>query len=346
MMRVSAVFVLPLLIFFVACSQSPAPVSNFGQSPGAGSAGVHNVVTGDTLYSISKRYQIPMRDIAVENRLSAPFKLYDGQRLKLPPPQVYTVRSGDTLYEISRLFGVNQSEIARTNNLRSPYTLQPGQNLRLPSAARVAPKIATVRPSTSSVPHGSSSSAQSASSSSSSTVTPSAKPNETLTAQSTKAKSSTGSSKSLSKSSSKPSSKPSSSTKTASIPKRSSSKFGWPLRGKVVSSFGPKKNGLHNDGINISAPKGTPVRAAENGVVVYAGSALKGSGNLILLRHDGQWMTAYGHMNGLVAKKGDTIKRGQTIGTVGSSGSVSTPQLHFEVRRGTEALNPKNYLDK
>ncbi len=331
MMRVSAVYIIPLLFFFVACSQSPAPVSNFGQSPGAGSAGVHNVVSGDTLYSISKRYQIPMRDIAVENRLRAPFKLYDGQRLKLPPPQVYTVRSGDTLYEISRLFGVNQSEIARTNNLRSPYTLYPGQNLRLPSAARVAPKIATVRPSTS-APQRSSSSSHSASSSSS--VASSAKTNKSSAPKSSMAKSSTASSK------------PSSPTKTASIPKRSSSKFGWPLRGKLVSSFGPKKNGLHNDGINISAPKGTPVRAAENGVVVYAGSALKGSGNLILLRHDGQWMTAYAHMDGLMAKKGDTIRRGQTIGTVGSSGSVSTPQLHFEVRRGTEALNPKNYLDK
>lgn len=128
------------------------------------------------------------------------------------------------------------------------------------------------------------------------------------------------------------------------VPKRSGSKFDWPVNGKIASSYGPKEGGLHNDGINILAKRGTPVKVAENGVVVYTGSELKGYGNLVLVKHEDRWMTAYAHLEDTLIKKGQTIKRGQTLGTVGSSGNVSTPQLHFEVRRGVNAVNPKAYL--
>ena len=128
-------------------------------------------------------------------------------------------------------------------------------------------------------------------------------------------------------------------------PARSSSKFLSPVKGEIISSYGPKKGGLHNDGVNIRAARGSAVKAAENGVVVYAGNELKGSGNLILVRHADRWMTAYAHLDGVSVKRGDVLKRGQVIGTVGSTGSVDSPQLHFEVRRGTEALNPKLYID-
>ncbi len=128
-------------------------------------------------------------------------------------------------------------------------------------------------------------------------------------------------------------------------PKRASSKFLKPVNGKVISNYGAKKSGLHNDGINIAAARGASVKAAENGVVVYTGNALKGSGNLILLRHDNQWMTAYAHLDSIGVKQGQTIKRGSVIGKVGSTGGVSTPQLHFEVRRGTSAMNPTKYME-
>ena len=128
-------------------------------------------------------------------------------------------------------------------------------------------------------------------------------------------------------------------------PKRASSKFLRPVRGRVISNYGAKKSGLHNDGINIAAPRGTPVKVAENGVVVYAGNALKGSGNLVLVRHDDQWMTAYAHLGNIAVKKGQLLKRGVRIGKVGSTGSVSSPQLHFEVRRGTSAMNPVRYME-
>jgi len=120
--------------------------------------------------------------------------------------------------------------------------------------------------------------------------------------------------------------------------------FMRPVSGRVISSFGPKDGGLHNDGINIKAARGTPVRAAENGVVVYAGDDLEGYGNLILVRHQGNKMTAYAHLDKMLAQKGATVQRGESIGTVGSTGAVDTPQLHFEIREGSTPLNPDRYL--
>ncbi|GJL85279.1 MAG: hypothetical protein DHS20C02_10540 [Micavibrio sp.] len=323
-----------ILFLLTAClgAQSPAPVSHYGRSQGAGSAGIHTVVHGDTLWSISQRYNMAQRDIAVKNKLNAPFALIAGQRLWLPPPMEYKVRQGDTLYEVSRVFGVNTNEIARLNNLRSPYIMKPGQVLQMPSVTRKTIELEQegyeVATTSRALPTG--------------TVErevlgapgPTTKPGKAPVKQAAIDPAHKGTIKP------KPKSKISKRT-----PKRSSGKFLHPVKGEVISRYGPKKSGLHNDGINIKAPRGTPVRAAENGVVVYAGSELKGSGNLVLVRHDGRWMSAYAHMDKTMIKRGDTIKRGQTIGTVGTSGSVSTPQLHFELRRGTEAINPDRYLE-
>ena len=296
----------------------------YGTQQGAGSAGIHTVIPGDTLYKISERYDIAMRDIALANRLQAPFKVSPGMRLKMPPPQKYKARPGDTLYSISRLFGVNTSEIAEMNNLRAPYKVEPGQTLRLPTVTRkTAPPPRAVIASVPKVEKP---------------VQIAPLPGQKPVAAPEKAEEVAAVSV--------PSAKPEPKAKiTAQTPKRASNKFLRPVEGSIISSYGPKENGLHNDGINISAPAGAPVRAADNGVVVYAGNELKGSGNLVLVRHEGRWMTAYAHMGNIQIKRGDVIKRGQTIGTVGSTGSVDSPQLHFEVRRGTEAINPKQYLE-
>lgn len=122
--------------------------------------------------------------------------------------------------------------------------------------------------------------------------------------------------------------------------------FDWPLRGRVVSRFGAKAKGLHNDGINIAAPRGAPVRAAQNGVVVYAGNELRGFGNLLLLKHANGWVTAYAHNDTLMVKRGDKVNKGAAIARVGSSGSVSKPQLHFEVRKGKRPVDPTRYLPR
>lgn len=120
--------------------------------------------------------------------------------------------------------------------------------------------------------------------------------------------------------------------------------FIWPVKGDVVSDFGPLGKGQNNDGVNIAAARGTPIRATENGVVAYVGNELKGFGNLLLIKHSGGWVSAYAHADQLMVHKGDTVKRGQQIATVGSSGGVDAPQLHFELRKGTEAVNPTDYL--
>jgi murein DD-endopeptidase MepM/ murein hydrolase activator NlpD len=132
----------------------------------------------------------------------------------------------------------------------------------------------------------------------------------------------------------------------ATPPPRASRLFLWPVQGRIVSDFGPKPGGLHNDGINIAAARGTPVQAAENGVVVYAGNELRGFGNLLLVRHADGWVTAYGHCDQLLVRRGQQVRRGQTIAKVGSTGNVRAPQLHFEVRRGTRPVNPNEYLEQ
>ncbi len=132
----------------------------------------------------------------------------------------------------------------------------------------------------------------------------------------------------------------------AAPPPSSGKGFLWPVRGRVISGFGGKSKGLQNDGINIQAERGAPVRAVENGVVAYAGNELRGFGNLLLIKHSGGWITAYAHNQALMVKRGDKIVKGQNIATVGSTGSVTTPQLHFEMRRGKRAVDPLKHLPK
>ena len=116
------------------------------------------------------------------------------------------------------------------------------------------------------------------------------------------------------------------------------------LKSKVMSRYGNKPGGLKNEGINIAVPEGTSIRAAEGGVVAYAGNELKGYGNLVLIRHPGGYVTAYAHAKELFVKRGDKIERGAVIAKAGQTGSVSSPQLHFEVRKGATALDPNKYL--
>jgi murein DD-endopeptidase MepM/ murein hydrolase activator NlpD len=123
------------------------------------------------------------------------------------------------------------------------------------------------------------------------------------------------------------------------------SRFVWPVRGQIISSFGKRASGVHNDGINIAAEPGSSVKAAESGVVVYAGNELAGYGNLLLIRHSNGFVTAYAHNKKLLVSKGDNVRRGETIALVGSTGDVDRPQLHFEIRKGDRAVDPGRYLE-
>ena len=255
------------------------------------------IQNGDTLYAVSRRTGVPVRDLIDANHLDPPFTLTTGQTLTVPQQRRQVVRAGDTLYSIANQYGVDMSTLASANNLQPPYTLRVGDSLLLPAAPEQVAAQGGLSPPTTGAP-GAAASAP-------------AKPKGPLPA-----------------------------------PPPRGGRFLWPVsvKGKVVERFGAGSNGTHNDGINIAAPKGTPVRAADAGVVAYAGNELKGYGNLLLIKHAGGWMTAYAHNDALLVKRGETVKRGQEIAKVGSTGVNGPPQLHFEIRRGTKALDPDQYL--
>ena len=235
------------------------------------------------------------------------------------------VASGDTLYSLSRKYSVPVNDLAVINKLNPPFNLKVGQKIRVPNLARVA--VETTGKTTAKVVEKSQKfSVENKSVQQKSGV---AKPGGKVAIKQPEKKISSDPSKKLPK-----------------INARSSSKFSWPVRGKILSNYGAKTNGLFNDGINIGATRGAVVGAAENGVVAYAGNEVKGMGNLIIIQHDGGWMTVYAHMDSMVVRRGARVSVGQKIGTVGKTGKVDSPQLHFEIRKGTKAYNPTSYLKK
>jgi murein DD-endopeptidase MepM/ murein hydrolase activator NlpD len=127
-------------------------------------------------------------------------------------------------------------------------------------------------------------------------------------------------------------------------PPAANGKFNWPVRGKVIAGFGKRPDGTHNDGVNLAVPKGTPIHAVEGGKVAYAGSELKGYGNLVLIRHPNGWVSAYAHADQILVKANDEVRRGQIIARSGNTGSVDQPQLHFELRQGSRPVDPVPHL--
>jgi len=249
--------------------------------------GVVRVRRGDSYYTIAQRYRVSMPALMAANNAKPPFKLREGQEVRLPKPSSHTVRRGDTLYSLAQTYQVRLSELVQLNGNLDPKDLRVGMKLALPGS------IAEARSSASS----------------------------TASARNT--------------------SRPPA-IRAAAPPRKG--RFIQPVNGRVISNFGPKAGGLHNDGINIAAPAGTPVKAVENGVVVYAGNELRGYGNLVLVRHKDGWVSAYAHVQSFAVKPGQQVKQGDIVGRVGQSGNVDTPQLHFEIRRGTQAVDPRSVL--
>ena len=124
----------------------------------------------------------------------------------------------------------------------------------------------------------------------------------------------------------------------------SGNSFRWPVQGRVIAGFGARPDGSHNDGLDIAVPQGTSVKAAENGVVAYAGDELKGYGNLVLVRHANNWVSAYANNEELLVKRGDKVRRGQIIAKAGATGTVTQPQVHFELRKGSRPVDPTKYM--
>ncbi len=252
-----------------------------------------------------------------------------GAKVAPRPGPAVTVRRGDTVYGIARAHAVAVADLVAVNRLEPPYLLRVGQRLRLP-----APRIHVVRRGDTIFSIARSHDLAVGDLARANGLHPPwrIRPGDRLRIPSGRGAEVAVAAR-LSRSLPAP-------------PARSGRGFDWPVAGPVVSTFGPKKGGLRNDGINIAAPRGAPVRAAEAGVVAYAGNGLKGFGNLILIRHAAAWVTAYAHNDALLVKRGDIVKRGQMIARVGSSGGVTVPQLHFEIRRGAKAVDPLRHLPR
>lgn len=379
-----------------ACNQRTGPLAPLDTysgvakptAPGALVGGI-SAANGDSVYTIAKRYNVPVRELIDLNHLTPPYKLGNGQRLVLPTPREYAVQKGDSLYGISRMFHVDSTELARLNGMQAPYAVKAGQKLRMPGSGGTQ---TAGLPSSGEAPAAAPSSrvekVELAPPSGAVAAPPAAKPSGmTLTivprppgsaVPAGTAAAPAGTLGTLPASPSRPALgaatpppvKPSPSTPAATpvpltpaapavvaaVPppatepadkpgRRSGGRLLWPLKGTILSEFGPKPDGMHNDGINIAASKGTSVIAAENGVVAYAGNELRGFGNLLLVRHADGWITAYAHLDQMLVERGAKVKRGQNIGTVGGTGSVNAPQLHFEVRKGSQAVDPREHLE-
>lgn len=305
-----------LLIALAGCSRTDggAPVRDANSQLG----GTVLVRQGDTAWSIAQSAGVPVRDLIEANDLRPPYQLSTGQRLFIPNLRIHRVVAGESISVIAERFSVGRFELARLNGIGPPYRIFPRQVLKIPGSGKVPSRaIEPVRRQA---------------------ALPPAPPRRSDTTTARQASRQTN--KPAGKPATRAAATPRQTARPAPTPSVSTGRLTWPVNGQVISSFGPKKDGLHNDGVNIAAPAGTSVRAAQGGSVVYAGNEIRGFGNLVLIRHPGGLTTAYAHLDQILVKRGQKVTKGAAIATVGTTGGVDRAQLHFEIRRGRNALDP------
>src|SRR5450631_801177 len=325
-----------------------------GAAQGTGQGATTIIVgTSDTLDTLSRRYNVSSTSILQANGYKGPRTLSPGQQLIIPPrqaavvaapaaapalaappnravaaaaaPTVHVVNHGDTLLSIARRNHVPVGELARANHLEPSAKIKLGMKLSVPGA-RTAAIAPAAQPATAAV---------------------AVQPAAAMAAPATRMAAAGGAPQAARLAQATPTAEDAADAAPAKAAEATGAlpTFRWPVRGKVITSYGAKTNGKSNDGINLAVPEGTPVKAAEDGVVAYAGNELKGYGNLVLVRHSNGYVTAYAHASELLVKRGDAIKRGQIIAKSGQSGEVGSPQLHFEIRKGSSPVDPLQFLN-
>lgn len=333
-LRLMVLVVPPLAV--AACSSSfrgGASVSRGAPSTQTCASGV-TVYAGDTLYAISRRCNVSVRDLIDANKLAAPYVISPGQYIRMPGSGgEYVVQRGDALLLVARRLGVEFKTLARLNGKASPYTIYVGEKLKLPGGRAVSGPAAGNGGALVIASPNSSRKGEEPSSASTRVMAQAPAPPQPVSPATEQSPPEAR----------HPAFEPQQ-TLPPTLPAMAGKGFIWPVKGDLLAEFGPMGKGQHNDGVNIAASRGAPVRAIENGVVAYVGNELKGFGNLLLVKHADGWVSAYAHNDQLMVRKGDSVKRGQQIATVGTSGGVDNPQLHFELRRGTEAVNPVDYI--
>jgi murein DD-endopeptidase MepM/ murein hydrolase activator NlpD len=319
------------------------------RAPGREAGTTIIVGTSDTMEALSHRYGVTTAEILKANGYKGPRALQPGQQLIIPPravaaapvaaapkavvaaapvaapPSVHVVNRGDTLMTIAHRNHVPVAELAKANGIDANSKLKLGQKVTVPGAKSAAAPAA-VQP------------AQVASAQPGVVAAPATK---MAAVEPTKEKARLAQATTTPEAAAAVTETPVKTAEaTGALPT-----FRWPVRGRVVTGYGAKTNGKSNDGINVAVPEGTPVKAAEDGVVAYSGNELKGYGNLVLVRHSNGYVTAYAHASELLVKRGETIKRGQIIAKSGQSGEVGSPQLHFEIRKGSSPVDPLQFLN-
>ncbi len=299
------------------------------------------VKPGDSLSGIASRTGASLTAIAVANRLARPYAITIGQKLTIPAGRYHNVKPGETGIAIARAYGIDWDEVITANDLQPPYVLRAGERLRLPTRAAaqamtLEQRAAAFRIDIDDLISGSEPAEHAdappakagktqppVKSASLATATKPVAPADKTTKADTGAK-------------------PVAETRTEAH--ATGRRFDWPVEGVILSAFGVKSNGRYNDGINIKAASGAPFRAAADGVVAYAGDAIEGFGNLLLIKHSDGWVTAYAHAETLLVTRNAKVARGDIVGRVGRTGSVDSSQLHFEIRRGRTPVDPRQYL--
>jgi len=268
------------------------------------------VGAGDTVNVIAERLLTAKDDLITLNHLKKPYELDRGRVLKIPTPTAYVAEGADTLAQVAKRFGTTPAVLAEINDMDETDRLRSGQKIALPTEVHDSGPVRTViapmrgpsrYPYGGEEPYGARPMPPSRLSPPSSYGEP-------------------------------PAADVSPAPTDAQIIAAGKGRFAWPARGQLLSGFGPKAGGQRNDGMDIAASLGTPVTAAADGDVVYAGNLVPGFGNLVLIRHEDGWVTAYAYLQRIGVKIRDHVRQGDEIGEVGQTGGVDQPQLHFEIR--------------
>jgi murein DD-endopeptidase MepM/ murein hydrolase activator NlpD len=245
----------------------------------------------------------------------------------LIPGERIVANDKTTAYALSKKYNVPMNDLIVLNRLGSPYVIWPGQEITLPATAGRSGNISggnyRGRMNGDDMPRAYASPRNTG-------VSVSELPPPTLAAPALNGESQATQLRSL--------------PQQAVADFQSGEKFLWPVEGPVLLGYGPRNSGGSNDGLNIAAPRGTPVVAAANGIVLHAGNDAKGFGNLVLIRHGNNYITAYAHLDRMIVDKDSVVTKGDMIGTVGSTGEVKGPQLHFQIRKNGKPVDPTPLL--
>lgn len=306
------------------------------------------VAAGDTLYAISRRTGATVRDLVTANGLEPPYALQAGQTLQVPGARYHIVGRGDTASGIAERYDVSLSQLVRINGLAAPYGVKLGERLRLPTATAPAASPAVSPPPQTVTQAAAQTTAQIVLNQAKSP--PAAKPAPPRPApQEPPRPALQEPPRPAPPATAQPANPPPPSKALQPAPPAAIAArpgFIWPGDGRILSGFGPKPGGRKNEGVNLAATRGAAVRAAADGVVAYAGDDLPSFGWLVILKHGGGWVTAYGHNEALLVQRGDTVRQGDVIARAGATGSVDRPQLHFQVRQGRRPVDPLTVLPR